>query len=200
MKTKYTPFMILCSLVVLSACAATDSDDEFDSDDDGDGETESVGVSVDDVSTANRWQPPSGGRAVAYDGAPAWRSDRTQCTKSRPGTSALRSTLNRRFPAANASFPYNCRPNTANARLTSVHGIGRAIDIMVPMKGANAGRAVGDPIAKYLVLNAQSLGVQLVIWDRTSWSARAPQGTRYTGPNPHTDHIHVELSVEGSAR
>lgn len=75
----------------------------------------------------------------------------------------------------------------------SMHATGRAADIMVPVQSGLEGAA----LANWLVENAKSLGVQLVIWDHAVWQGSLPvtrRFTAYTGANPHVDHVHVELT------
>jgi putative peptidoglycan binding protein len=85
---------------------------------------------------------------------------------------------------------YNCR-TIVGSSTTSLHGEGRAADLGVPI---GAGWAV--TLADRLRLNSAELGVQCVIHNRRIWSGSYPNaGWRtYTGANPHTDHLHVELS------
>src|SRR5215207_2453810 len=73
---------------------------------------------------------------------------------------------------------------------------------MIPIVGGRANSTVGDPIANWLVVNASAIGVQYLIWNRVRWSGgrRKEKFARYTGPNPHRDHIHVELTLEGAQR
>jgi hypothetical protein len=186
------PFSALIALAVFSGCAGED-EDELDDD------IDETGESVDDISTAGRWVPPSG-NAAKSDPAPAWAGGKNCLKTALPGTTALRRTINSKFSGVNASYPYNCRPNTANPNITSTHGMGRAIDVMISTVGSKANRKVGDPVASYLVKNARSLGVQTVIWDRTLWSANSPSGRAYSGGSrdPHINHIHVELNVDGA--
>lgn len=85
------------------------------------------------------------------------------------------------------------------------HEDGRALDAMT------ANRAAGDSIANFLVAWAVQLGVQYVVWDNYEWSVslvgdawepmassrdRAAWGR---SPNPHSDHVHAELSIEAAA-
>lgn len=96
--------------------------------------------------------------------------------------------------------------------LMSVHGVGRALDVMVVgLDRARPGHrtalspesyALGTAIANWLVQNCDQLGVQLVIWDHKFFQpSYLPRRLRtYTGPNPHTDHVHVEVKLApGSA-
>lgn len=85
---------------------------------------------------------------------------------------------------------YNCAviPGT---RSLSLHAEGRAADLGVP---AVTGWATA--LAQTLVDHSGELGVQCVIFNRRIWSSAHPyEGWRtYTGSNPHTDHLHAEVS------
>jgi hypothetical protein len=106
----------------------------------------------------------------------------------KPGTRALGEQLRARFGLASYGG-YNCRANTANPSELSIHAVGRALDV-------SARGSVGDELADHLVANAASLGVQRIIWNRTIWqvAASGPTSRQYSGPNPHTDHVHVEVT------
>lgn len=119
-----------------------------------------------------------------------------------PGAQALGQYIKANFPGVARVEGYNCRPNSANSSQTSMHGVGRAIDIMIPVKGGQANSAVGDPVANWLVRNAADIGVQYIIWNRVAWngSRRGVKHGPYTGPVPHTDHIHAELNRDGAQR
>src|SRR6185369_9333005 len=90
--------------------------------------------------------------------------------------------------------------NTANTSQMSVHGSGRALDIMIPTDHGDADNGVGDAIANWLITNSHTIGVQYLIWDHTQWSASRSTGRvrPYTGPIPHIDHIHAEITIEPS--
>jgi hypothetical protein len=85
---------------------------------------------------------------------------------------------------------YNCR-SVAGTSTTSLHGEGRATDLGVPV-----GAGWAQTLADRLVAHSAELGIQCVIYNRRIWSGSYPNaGWRtYTGSNPHTDHLHVELS------
>jgi hypothetical protein len=157
---------------------------------------------------AASWVLPADVRAageaqfVRYDSPPQWANG-TNCTTSfTPGAAELGDYIRATFPGVTAVGGYACRQNTANPSETSVHGVGRAIDIMIPPIGTRGNSAVGDPIANWLVRNAAVIGVQYIIWNRTQWSgSRSGRKDRpYTGPNPHIDHIHAELNRDGATR
>lgn len=75
-------------------------------------------------------------------------------------------------------------------RRRDVHEEGRALDAMIHSLAA------GEAVANWLVLHAQTLGIQLVIWDHVEWSSssRGAAWQNYTGVSPHTDHVHAEVT------
>lgn len=87
---------------------------------------------------------------------------------------------------------YNCR-NVRGGSSMSCHAEGRALDVGFPMVGGR-GSAAGRELVKQLLPRAAALGIQTVIYDRVIYSAKSPKGRRYTGSNPHYDHVHIELT------
>jgi hypothetical protein len=109
------------------------------------------------------------------------------------------SLMNLRVPGEGIQI-YNCRDVVGGSTL-SLHAVGRAIDVFIPtLPGGVANNAKGDQVVAWLVANAQSIGVQAIIWDRTYWrfDGRAPRC--YTGENPHYDHVHVELNLAAAQK
>lgn len=185
-------FSSLCatSFALLAACSgAPDAEDDFE---------------AADELTSGRWVLPATVREigantrVGYDNPPSW-SPKSCGGKLRAGANALGEFLEDEFPAISSIGGYACRANTANTKQMSVHGTGRALDIFVPKVNGAANAARGDAIANWLVVNAQDIGVQLVIWNRTLWNGNGKNDRAYTGPNPHTDHLHVELTEDAAA-
>lgn len=123
-----------------------------------------------------------------YDEAGPWLGG-SKCRGSLiRGTDELGKYLARRYGEKIPYQGYACRQNTADASQMSVHGTGRALDFFPQNK------TDGDAIAALLAHNHARWGIQLVIWWRRDW--QCDQGwTGYTGPNPHTDHLHIELTV-----
>jgi hypothetical protein len=198
-------------LLLLAACSlAACSSDVPDAPDD-----EAVAQIEEAIAVTGPWAMPasvySAGQAqyVRYDGAPAWTGGACSgcCTATScgggilPGAAALKSFLLKTFPGEISSIGgYCCRPNTADKSRTSVHGTGRALDVMIPLYGGDADNTKGDKVGNWLVQHAQEIGVQLVIWDRMTWNASrsGDKFNPYTGPIPHTDHLHVELNLDGA--
>jgi len=160
------------------------------------------------VSAASWVLPPdvrAAGEAqhVRYDSPPAWAGDPGNCSRTfTAGAQDLRQHILATFPGVSSIGGYACRANTANPSETSVHGDGRALDIMIPLVNGGANSTVGDPIANWLVRNAQVLGMQYLIWNRVRWSGSRSgrKDALYGGPNPHIDHIHAELNRDGARR
>lgn len=179
----------LLGVSLLAACSALPGEDQ---------ETSSEAIAV-----AGRWKLPAdvaaAGKEIVlkYDGAPTW-SSRACSGKLKTGADRLGDYLDEQFSAISSVGGYACRQNTANRAKMSVHGTGRALDIFIPKMGRNANNGKGDAVANWLVMNADKIGVQLVIWDRTVWQANGRGDKQYTGPHPHDDHLHVELTIPGS--
>lgn len=146
------------------------------------------------------WQPPADllayaatfprvpqPRAIPWDGG-------AHCTGHvLPGTAELRRRILARWGHILTGVgTYNCRPNTADTDSESPHGEGRGADSMIPTVGGQADRR-GDELANWLIQYAVPLGVQFIAWDHMKWNRESPDRVRpYTGPNPHTDHVHTE--------
>jgi hypothetical protein len=120
----------------------------------------------------------------------------------RPGAVEFSSDLKALFPQIADIAGYCCRDICADppSGEMSIHGTGRALDLFLPLDGGDADNAAGDVIANWLIEHAEEVGVQLIIWHRWMWIADADPGSKsqpYPGLNPHINHIHVELSVQG---
>lgn len=146
------------------------------------------------------WQPPAELLAYAatfpvvpFPTPVPWNGGADCSGHAEPGTVELRRRILARFPGiVYAAGTYNCRPNTANTATISSHGEGRGVDAMIRTVAGQADPA-GDAVANWLVRYAVPLGVQFIAWDRRKWNREYPGEVRvYTGPNPHTDHVHAE--------
>lgn len=102
-----------------------------------------------------------------------------------------------RQPPGRSMGIYNCR-SVRGSSTKSLHGEGRALDWGVPLgpdgKGTDHGRELVDQLGSH----AHLLGLQCIIYDRTIWSRRSPDGRPYTGTSPHYDHLHVEFSRDSA--
>ena len=190
---RWGPLRASLAIVALVACIGAPESDDDD-----------PGMDFAAVAIAGAWRLPSDVHAagqrqsVRYDGAPPWNGGSNCGSGLGAPARALGDYLRRTFPSSVSSYGgFSCRPNTANTSLTSVHGTGRAIDVFIPTTGGQADNTRGDAVANWLVTNAQRLGVQYIIWDRTQWngSRSGDKVSPYGGPHPHHDHLHVELNT-----
>jgi hypothetical protein len=161
------------------------------------------------------WMPPADVLAagdvaqVDVTDAPEWTGPRcSDCVSPpmpgcsgglSPGTQDVLDYLRMQFPTIYAWAGYCCR-DVSDAAIPagrmSVHGTGRALDLFVPA-------IRGDEVANWLVLHAQEIGIQRVLWNRSLWDAARPPGARlqpYAGSSGHESHVHVELGVAGAER
>lgn len=127
---------------------------------------------------------------IPYDGGGPWSA--SNCAPALLAhAKRLADMLRARFAWVRTIGGTRCESHTINGeRQMSIHAVGRALDVFTRDGG-------GDDLANWLVENAKLLGIQLVIWDHSVWQSNLAPGARlqpYTGPNAHTDHVHVEVT------
>jgi hypothetical protein len=137
-----------------------------------------------------------------YDDAASWSGGKNCTGGFTPGAKRLQDWIRANFGQAKIQG-YNCRPNTADRSKTSIHGVGRASDWF-----RNAGNAAeAGQVASFIqrmsansAAMARATGVQYWIWNRQQYSVKSTGvvRSRYGGPNPHTDHVHIEQNLAGS--
>lgn len=107
-------------------------------------------------------------------------------------------------PATNPNFSSTCWSN---------HAQGRAFDVMVGRVGSGYNNARGVAIVNWLLApdsqnstnsNARKLGVQQVLFNNRCWNSEGDRGittwaTMRTCSVGHQDHIHVDMTVAGTA-
>ncbi len=140
--------------------------------------------------------------AARYDDAASWSGGRNCSGGFTRGAKRLQDWIRANFGPQKIQG-YSCRPNTANRSKTSIHGVGRASDWF-----RNAGNAAhAAQVANFIrrmsangAAMARATGVQYWIWNRQQYSVkrRSVVRSRYTGPNAHTDHVHIEQNLAGS--
>jgi len=125
---------------------------------------------------------------------------------AKPGTTAFANLLLRTYRSSRSlGIVRSCGVGG-----TSEHKEGRAFDWGVSIHSAQDRRAVRSLMHwlfktdrhgnRYAM--ARRLGIQYMIWNRRIWgSYSASSGwRRYTGSNPHTDHVHFSLSWKGARK
>jgi len=115
-----------------------------------------------------------------------------------PAPAYLSRLLTANFPQISQTGIYNNR-NVAGSNKKSSHAEGRALDFHLDATDPSQ-KALGDRLFDAIIRKAESIGVDNVIWNRQIWSTqRQVAGKRkYEGKNPHTDHVHVEFTRQGS--
>jgi hypothetical protein len=151
------------------------------------------------------WHPPQDLVDLAAEYPAVYDEVGSACSGGvKTGTQTVGEYVKSQYPGINETSYYNCRGNTADTGVISMHGAGRAVDLMIPKIGNQPNTAVGDPVAEWIARNAVGLGVQYFIWNKTAFSrtpSRSAAGrfSLYTGPVPHTDHIHTEVTLAAGA-
>jgi hypothetical protein len=122
-------------------------------------------------------------------------------TGVQPGTQVLMDHLLQKFPISKNIGTWVSR-NVQGTTKLSAHAEGRAGDSGVPVSSQ-----YGSGLAAYLVANAGLFGIQLVIWNERSWSAKTHAWKPYTHPDDpnhkddtlsHRNHVHWELCWEAA--
>jgi len=115
-----------------------------------------------------------------------------------PAPAYLGRLLRANFPQISATGIYNDR-NVAGTSRKSSHAEGRALDFHLDATDPSQ-KALGDRLFDAIIRKAESIGVDNAIWNRQIWSVgkKVAGKRRYDGKNPHTDHVHVEFTRQGS--
>jgi len=142
---------------------------------------------------------PSFGRAI--EGLAGYEPNTVCDPVDRPGAKKLVSLIRATYGSDEAIGI------SRNACYTSSeHNDGRALDWMIDTS-RKAQKAKADAFLKWLLAPdergnahamARRLGVMYIIFNRRIWRAYDPGWGSYSGINPHTDHIHISLSYDGS--
>jgi hypothetical protein len=159
------------------------------------------------LAVEGRWRLPAKTRRIGeqqrvfYDSAGPFLGGAGCAPGITPGADMLRNRLIDYFPQISRIGGYVCREIAGAPGVMSQHGTGRALDVFIPTIGGQADNTKGDVLANWLVENAQAIGVQSVIWDRTIWRVdHERRDYEYTGVHPHHDHVHVEITEEASRK
>lgn len=87
----------------------------------------------------------------------------------------------------------------AGTAIKSHHAEGRALDIYLSVS-VDEQKDLGDQLTSAFMDCARAVGIDEVIWNRQVWTAKHPSLQPYHGKKPHTDHVHVGFTRQGSQR
>lgn len=112
--------------------------------------------------------------------------------------------MQRNSPSGRSKGIFNCR-NIAGTSQKSLHSEGRALDWILHVENATEKAEAEHMIADFLADGAslaKGMGIQEIIFNRLIWSSSLPNsGFRpYTGPNRHTDYMHIGLNWKGARK
>lgn len=160
------------------------------------GATSAAAATLPDI---NSWPSSIEGWA-AYDG-------QTTCSPTaKPGVTAFLNLLTSVYPSTGSlGITRAC-----NIGGRSEHKEGRALDWRVNVNSSKE-REIARQALYWLLSTdkyghwhamARRLGMMYVIWNRRIWKAYSDpeRWHSYTGPNPHTDHVHFSFSRRGAAK
>ena len=129
--------------------------------------------------------------------------ERVNWAQSQPAPRRAIRTIHANFPQVRNLGIYVCR-DVKGTNVRSAPAEGRALDIglRADLPGE---RSLGDQLFRIFIEGARKNGVDNVIWNRQIWSIShggpRPWSGRYKGgapKNPHTDHLHIEWTRDGS--
>jgi hypothetical protein len=144
--------------------------------------------------------------SASIEGLAGYEPQRTCSPTAKPGTVAFANLLLRTYKNSRSlGIVRSC-----NVGGTSEHKEGRAFDWGVSAFNARDRHSVNSVVHWLLKKDqygnryamARRLGIQYMIWNHRIWgSYKASSGwRRYTGSNPHTDHVHFSLSWKGARK
>jgi hypothetical protein len=163
-----------------------------------------VGV---DAAPAEAKVPKAAARYTAAIEPLAAYVGQTTCSPvAKRGTTAFAKLLLRTYPSSRSlGISRSCGVGGK-----SEHKEGRAFDWGVSVHRAADRKAVNDLMRWLLKTDrfgnrhamARRLGIQYMIWNGRIWGAYAAGSgwRKYTGSNPHTDHVHFSLSWAGARK
>jgi hypothetical protein len=131
-----------------------------------------------------RWSSP------AEDYAPM--EPETACDPTpKPGVTAFKNYVLSNFGGTDLGIIRECGGSMSG------HTAGTAWDW-----GTLANSAKVDALLSALQANDNELirrtGLMYMIWNQRIWNTRSRVWQNYTGPNPHTDHVHFSFGSEGA--
>jgi hypothetical protein len=133
----------------------------------------------------------------------------TDWNQEQPAPKELRQLLKVTFPeiklkVANGSetmgnYQILAKRKVAGSDNPSDHAEGRALDIFLDASDAGE-KKIGDYLVNAFIESGDGMGISYIIWNREIWKKGTGQKTKYGGKSPHTNHIHISWSKDGSQK
>ncbi|WP_270886452.1 peptidoglycan-binding domain-containing protein [Pedococcus sp. 5OH_020] len=147
---------------------------------------------------------PSKSLPGALDVAPPYEAQRLCDPVAKPGVVAFAKLMTSNYGVGSAAWGItrNC-----NSGVTE-HSEGRAWDWMLSVDKPGE-KAIADAVTQWLSAPdaqgrpgamARRFGIMYIIWNKRMWRVYDPARgwAAYTGPVPHTDHVHFSFSWDGA--
>lgn len=163
-----------------------------------------VPVGMASAQAATLPKPPTKALPSALDVASPYQAQRLCDPQAKPGVVAFAKLMSGYYKVGSSDWGIvrNC-----NSGLTE-HSEGRAWDWMLSVNKPNE-KAIADSVTQWLSAPdaqgrpgamARRFGIMYIIWNHKMWRAYDPARgwAPYTGPVPHTDHIHFSFSWDGA--
>ena len=162
-----------------------------------------AGMSVLPASPAFATLPTPTFNGVPIDAYAAYQGQTTCDLTPKPGVVAFRDILLSEYAGRSAEISRAC-----DVGGRSEHKEGRALDFAFDANDSSQAAQASTVLNWLLATDAagnrhaflRRLGIMYVIWNRQIFRAYNPDAgwQRYTGANPHTDHIHFSFAWNGA--
>jgi peptidoglycan hydrolase-like protein with peptidoglycan-binding domain len=143
--------------------------------------------------------PPTKALPVGLDVQTPYEPQVSCDTRTQPGVTAFADLMKAHYKTGVAGTNRPCQGDV------SEHYDGRALDWMLNVNNVTQ-KEVADSVTTWLSANngamARRFGVSYIIWNKKMWREYRPElgWVAYTGPVPHTDHVHFSFSWDGARK
>jgi peptidoglycan hydrolase-like protein with peptidoglycan-binding domain len=143
--------------------------------------------------------PPSKVLPAALDAVTPYEPQISCDPRSKPGVVAFGALMTAQYQTGAKGTFRTCQSNT------SEHYESRALDWMLNVNNPTQ-KSIANSVTAWLSANngamARRFGISYIIWNHKMWREYRPSAgwTAYTGPVPHTDHVHLSFSWDGAMK
>jgi peptidoglycan hydrolase-like protein with peptidoglycan-binding domain len=163
-----------------------------------------VALDVRPASAAYRVPPTPAGLTASIEANQPYVGQSTCDPKAKPGVAAFRDLLLRTYPSS-GSFGIS---RDCGAGGQSEHKEGRAFDWKVSAYNTQQ-KGEADALIAWLLKTdqhgnaaamARRFGIMYMIWNKRIWKSYDATWRAYSGPSPHTDHVHFSFGWNGAKK